>query len=267
MLNIFKKRPVSKDAGYPAVVEEIHNLFNSTGERLVKEAREIIAEAIVINENKIHALKKYGFGNASEVKQADTAHNKKLELQQLTEALEYFGTRYPGYKFITPEAALGICHKYDLVIGGVSQYKGFVPVKNLTEIDKFFQDENELNTRYTKYISGDFGRSNSRECSKDEYDRQESAKSAAAAEASADHYQIRFHSNEIHKDRVTLQIAAPLKDMEQVGYKVKNQMLVREVPDPVVLAPVQYKGVELYCIVTAWGDEASDEVVVNQKMN
>ena len=35
------------------------------------------------------------------------------------------------------------------------------------------------------------------------------------------------------------------------------------VPDPVVLQPVRYG----FLIVTAWGDEASDEMVVNPRNN
>ena len=42
-----------------------------------------------------------------------------------------------------------------------------------------------------------------------------------------------------------------------VGYKIQN------IPDPVVLQPVCGG----YLIVCAWGDEASDEIVVNQQMN
>jgi hypothetical protein len=61
----------------------------------------------------------------------------------------------------------------------------------------------------------------------------------------------------------SFQICAPLKDMEipknkkLVGHKIIN------IPDPVVLQPVRGG----YLIVCAWGNESSDEMVVNQKMN
>jgi hypothetical protein len=35
-----------------------------------------------------------------------------------------------------------------------------------------------------------------------------------------------------------------------------------EVSDPVVLHPVMFKGIKYYLIITAWGLEASDELVV-----
>lgn len=44
-----------------------------------------------------------------------------------------------------------------------------------------------------------------------------------------------------------------------VGYKIQNI----PAPDPVTLQPV--KGG--YLILAAWGDEASDEIVVNQNNN
>ena len=40
-----------------------------------------------------------------------------------------------------------------------------------------------------------------------------------------------------------------------------------EIPDPVVLQPVMFNKTKYYLIVTAWGDEASDELVVNQNHN
>jgi len=50
--------------------------------------------------------------------------------------------------------------------------------------------------------------------------------------------------------------------------KVKDFKISKiEIPDPVVLKPVYYGGQKHYLIVTAWGLEASDELVVNEKMN
>ena len=70
-----------------------------------------------------------------------------------------------------------------------------------------------------------------------------------------------------NKSRTSLKIAAPLKDMKKEGYKLKGRIFTKEIPDPVVLAPIKYENVGLYCIVTAWGDEASDPIVVNETSN
>jgi len=60
-------------------------------------------------------------------------------------------------------------------------------------------------------------------------------------------------------------IAAPEKDMEISSlYEKKGWRIFKKTPpDPVVFCKVRGG----YLIITAWGDEASDEEVVNQKMN
>lgn len=62
-------------------------------------------------------------------------------------------------------------------------------------------------------------------------------------------------------------ICAPEKDMDTKGKKkIGFQWLTQKTitfPDPVVLKPI--KGG--FLILTAWGDEASDELVVNHKFN
>ena len=65
-----------------------------------------------------------------------------------------------------------------------------------------------------------------------------------------------------------LEIAAPVKDFNMEGLEVKNNKIQKmQIPDPIVLKPVIFKGKKHYLIVTAWGEEASDEIVVNQQMN
>ncbi len=60
-----------------------------------------------------------------------------------------------------------------------------------------------------------------------------------------------------------LKICAPLSQMEMTGYKLFGIHIVKEVPDPIVLQPVNGG----YLIVCAWGNEASDELVVNSINN
>jgi hypothetical protein len=65
-----------------------------------------------------------------------------------------------------------------------------------------------------------------------------------------------------------LEIAAPASDFDTTGMELKNFKLSPiEFPDPIVLQPVFFEGSKHYLIVTAWGLEASDEMVVNEKMN
>ena len=83
-------------------------------------------------------------------------------------------------------------------------------------------------------------------------------------------------TNSLHSDKqdlidkraCPLEIAAPAKDFNLSEAEIKNFKITKvHIPDPVVLQPVFFKGEKYYLIVTAWGQEASDELVVNHKMN
>ena len=68
--------------------------------------------------------------------------------------------------------------------------------------------------------------------------------------------------------KLPLEIAAPLKDFNMDEMEVKDFKLSKiEIPDPIVLKPVIFNNQKHYLIVTAWGIEASDELVVNANHN
>ena len=58
-------------------------------------------------------------------------------------------------------------------------------------------------------------------------------------------------------------ICAPIKDFDTERLRIKDGYKLCEIPDPIVLQPV--KGG--YLVVSKWGLEASDGIVVNQQMN
>jgi|ERR1700722_2332909 len=263
MFNLFKKQQTVTET-----IEQIHNEFNHAGEKLLHEAKEILKGIQLGNVERVELLKRHGFNNTVEVDKHDTAMNIKQKKESLATALYELSVAYPIYKFITPDEALKICEKYNLVIGEVSRYKGFVPHKNLLQIDKFFEKENELNVIYTKSDSfssnqmiskQDYEIGKSRERQMSEY---YSRSSNIGLSGLAGHYREWYNTG-----RTTLEICAPLKDMDRKNSKLIGRMLKTEIPDPVVLAPFNYKGINLKCIVTAWGDEASDEIVVNEINN
>jgi hypothetical protein len=65
-----------------------------------------------------------------------------------------------------------------------------------------------------------------------------------------------------------LEIAAPLKDFNMTGAEVNGFKISKiEIPDPIVLKPVIFNNQKHYLIVTAWGLEAADELVVNANHN
>jgi hypothetical protein len=54
--------------------------------------------------------------------------------------LQHFSFTYPQYKFIPEKEAKAICKKYGLVMGDSSLYKGDIPLKNLKEMETFFNN-------------------------------------------------------------------------------------------------------------------------------
>jgi len=264
-VTVAEKQTEPANSGYPSIVDEIHNEFNNAGDKLLSEARRIIAGISVGNEQKANTLSQFGFRNSKEVIETEAALKAKKEQEDIAVALEYFSNKFPQYKFITPDMAMNICKKYDLVLGEVGQYKGFVPQKNLSQIERFFEGENEINTQYikTNLMSWNL---DDEILTKEKYEH-ECEMLAMIHESQIRtrcHYPIYRH---IEKRKSRLSIAAPLKDMNTEGYTLKGRLFSREIPDPVVLAPVQHNSTKLFCIITAWGPEQSDEMVVNQKMN
>lgn len=72
---------------------------------------------------------------------------------------------------------------------------------------------------------------------------------------------IRGHTN---YSITPLYICAPLKDMIlDSNEKVENNRIVKSYPDPIVLNRV----IGGNLIISKWGDEASDPIVQNEKLN
>ena len=69
----------------------------------------------------------------------ETMQKEKLALS-VAETVKMVARKYPFNKFITEDIVKQICKKYNLVFGDVSQFKGFVPQKNLDEITRFLKN-------------------------------------------------------------------------------------------------------------------------------
>jgi hypothetical protein len=285
MFEIFKTKvkesikPVQKKlsvAEINKIIDEIHDTFNTEVDRLLEQANikvdnstdkaEILAKA-----KKLEAL---GFGNSLTVKEADVENYRLSNINasnkindELKEAILYFSAKYPYYKFITEDSIGKICEKYNLVFGSVKDFIGDVPDKNLQEIENFkIQDEDKaycVTSNMRDYsMSGRFERERINMLSKDQY------------EIDLERYRNRtsysHHSSYNFIGQAKMSIAAPLKDFNMKDKEVKDNKIVNkavEIPDPVVCQPVMFKNKCHYLIVTAWGQEASDELVVNEKMN
>jgi len=271
------------------IIEEIHESFYTEVDRLLASAK--IANSLDTDKqdllDKCVRLKSLGFKNTKEVKEAeaeiarlDALKAENEAKKTITEAINYFSFKYPNYKFITEESVKKICAKYGLVYGEISKYIGTVPDKNLKYIEDFkVAEEDECCVERLSYFSGRGNAllsekyTNSKERSENIGKEVEAERNFLLGVLSGED-DLRFKRRKFLSDTIKsydvcpLEIAAPLKDFNMTDSEVKDFKISKiHVPDPVVLKPVVYNKQKYYLIVTAWGLEASDELVVNQKMN
>lgn len=254
VLNWGNNTVVEKTKKYPKEVIEIHNSFNLESEKLLKEAQSMLNDLSIkdITKNKAELAKSLGFKNIFEVKEFEEYSSKVKDtekvLNAVVESIEYI----PNAKWIPLSSVERICKQWGLVFGDSSQYKGFLPVKNLQEIQEFKNNHNdkfdcllhsfwrgETTFNFNKYTISEFKELHGE---------------------SLDHFD---ESSSVFNTLNSLKICAPLKDMELTwrdevvdGWKVQN------ITDPIVLARRDFKGIEGYFIITAWGDESNDDEVI-----
>lgn len=260
------------------LIAQIHNEFNSAGDILLASAKAVLegTDAAVIEKGK--RLEAAGFGNTHQAKQTQSqaAEAEKARAQQ--QLIMDYALRYPTNRFITRAQVDIIAAKYNLVVGDTSAYTGFVPDKNLREIEAFDKRFQRIDAP-AKVIRIDAWAHQS----VDGQDHRRFAKDFPGNIIPEDHPNLSMHGlfgpiysyphNRIRAERFTRintsakLIAAPAKDMDtskltqQNGHWFKAKQV--HIPDPVVLQPVRGG----YLIVTAWGDEASDPLVVNSQNN
>lgn len=268
-----KQKPI-KAKSTSELVEEIHETFYTEVDRLLKEANIKLDESprdeMLLN--KAERLKSLGFGASKTVSIAKEdeyairkAKSENENKEHLKRAIQYFSFKYPQYKFITEDSVKKICKKYNLIYGSVNRYIGDVPDKNLADIENNSVKDEDKVYLYKDVTKWGFG-----------------SPIETIKEVSIDRYRkfIDKHGGDSNWDRnggsarfksiglAPLEIAAPRKDFNMSDHEVKDFKLSKiEIPDPVVLQPVFFEDRKHYLVITAWGDEASDELVVNERSN
>ena len=233
------------------VVEEIHMSFNTAAENALQEAQELISKAGK-EDPILDEMRMCGFTHVPVIQKEA---NKKAKINIATkeaEIITYFKHTYPVYKFIFERQVKEICEKYGLVMAISSRYKGDIPYKNMQEIAAFNKN-NPIKPEDCSYKEN-IGAGSIRTISYSEYTRIQERKSSMC------HSSVGY-SRPIKE--TSYYICAPAKDIEMSGATMQGYK-VMDIPDPVVLYPVRDN---MYCIVSAWGSEASDSIVVNEKMN
>lgn len=262
MFNTFNSKQQEKNSvtSYPEVVYEIHNEFLTAGDKILQEVNSILAENQNKSLDKGKRLASLGFKNSPEVVKAVQIENKIVTAKEIADLIHYYNVNYPNNKFITEEQVEVICKKYNLVFGDISAYKGFIPESKLQQMESFKLKETDKELVYqfgNNYYTWNEIIENIRafvmyNSYKQTYDFLYKSKKPISKGYPSSKY-----------EDSCFKICAPLKDMilnenqKVINYKIEN------VPDPVVLQRVRGG----YLIVCAWGNEASDEIVVNQHKN
>lgn len=217
------------------IIEQIHNEFETASTSLLKEAREILAKEITANLSKAERLAKIGFHSTTDVKESNKVIKERTNAEKNADLVLYYAETYPDYKFITWNNVKSIAKKYDLILGDAKDFIGFMPERNLTDIENF--NKEYVLDKDREYIS--FGMY---------IDRRK-----ATYEEFLQHTDHVGHYMQLSQD---FRIVAPEKDFDTRGKRIVDRELVA-IPDPVVLFPIRDGAL----IITAWGDEANDYLV------
>lgn len=267
---IEKPIPYVKQKTKNELIDEIHTNFYTEVDRLLEFAnnKHSLETNKELEIEKSKRLKALGFTSTKTVKEASKEENrldnlktKNKNKQNLINAINYFSLHYPNYKFITEESVKTICKKYNLIYGTIDKYIGDVPDKNLKEIESFkLKEKDELyyftvrgSIRFPDKNYIHYGSLGFCEDEKKSYNVKNG-------------HTMYYFTSSINK--CPLEIAAPVSDFNTEGMELNNFELKKiHIPDPVVLCPVNYNNQKHYLILSAWGQEATDELVVNQKFN
>jgi hypothetical protein len=279
MFKIFNKEKVAIQETPKSInetIEEIHNAFYSEVDKLLEGAK--ISKSLDTDKqdllDKCTRLKAVGFSNTAEVKEAEEEIHRlgwveaeNAIKKDLTDAITHFSFKYPNYKFITEDSVKRICEKYGLFYAEVEHYTGTVPDKNLKHIEDFnISDKDECFVEEIFYHDILKPNTRTRPSYTSAYQGKLEDDERKRLNNSREGYR-RHYRSEIRKI-CPLEIAAPVKDFDTKNMSVDGFKLSKiEIPDPIVLKPVVFNNKKHYLVVTAWGLEASDELVVNQKLN
>lgn len=259
---------------YPKEVMEIHHEFETASDKLLENAYNIINSQPKVNESKVERLKKFGFKQVKEIEEVTKVIEATSLSKEQIQLIQYYKQNYPFNKFITEKQVKEICHKYNLVCGDVNRFTGFVPDANLNDLEKFRLKDKDITVQGVLWGSG--LKKEIYSITLDTYNILLKNKQIKGEDKdNLDGDQRWCHASDLNIEggynyfdnieKSKLQICASIKDMDIKGLELVEGYKLQKphIPDPVILQPI--KGG--YLIITAWGDEASDPLVVNEINN
>lgn len=230
------------------------------------------------------------FTKKSDFLKAINFHNSKATklYSAIIESEEYrkdFNRRYNGmYKFILPEQLERVCEKYNLFVRGVNDFCGDIPEKNIKDMMdfKFFSEDifsvkiDSLSIMEKSILENDI-------LDKSGMSRGVSFRLEFLTDTMkriANNYSNKFYKGDmgwrienkfISQTELVIAAVPSLfrpsafeKDKTRLGNAREELEATGKVDlDPIVMLKNNYG----YIIITAWGDEANDELVVNQNLN
>lgn len=251
------KRLIEPAKDPQVVIAQIHDEFDSSTERLLNEAKNILSQNNDVSKGE--RLIKLGFVNAAKASEAAAIKKQKEISEKTAKSIEYFKQNYPFQKFITEEEVEKICKKFGLVIGRSTYYIGEIPEKNILEMERFKlkdEDSKRIDYHWMTWLNGTATR-----CDKN------TSNSRYGYLYSRGWGTFCFISDETqthHFEKDEYKICAPIKDFQKDSMRIeKGYKLELNLPDPVVLQPVK----DGYLIVTKWGLEAEDKALLNEINN
>jgi hypothetical protein len=249
--------------------KQIHEDFYSAHERIYVDAVGMTKRYPVTKT--ADRLKAIGFTSAKPVQQVKEFWEKKSQAPLIIAAIEYYYHRYPQNKFITEEEIKILCKKYGLLYGDASNYIGDIPEKNLAEIEKFKLMEVDWQPMPKGILHFLEDPSDRTHPIHDEIMRswEWALRVPRHLFVESDEYRQKpaddYSSKETERYQPPFKICAPPQDFNTLGWEVREGYKL--VWDPIVIQPVEYKSIKGGLIVAAWGDEASDGIVVNGRKN
>lgn len=239
-----------------AVIAEIHNEFDTAGQKAVKEAKSLIAlnkEGSV--NRKLDKLKEKGFTRIPLAQGSfyGINYDKKCERMKIVENYQQL---YPNYKFIFHDQVIAICEKYNLMLCPASMYIRDIPTKNIEEICAFtVRPEHDFSFIYPQRGVSTFT----------DYDLTYPNNFVPTISVYEELARMNRTSSISYTSKpACMFICAPPKDIATEGsIKKKGRLVFRQIPDPIVLHYVK----DGFLIVTKWGLEGNDKNLVNEKMN
>lgn len=265
MFNLKKAQAQFVSSFQPKVtVKMIHDEFDSAVDQLINKI-------INYNESSIEnrrKLKSMGFSASKPVSESEVLLREIDHQKSASENAHYHKANYPFNKFITHSLVADICKKYGLLFGEASRYIGDIPEKNIKEITDFKLREDDI-LKYEcgwheQYNYTDPRTGNTYMMFKPIGEKTNtSVWGYCCYPGGYDFTSASLSTTSVPAGGQEMRICAPQKSFNMNRFEVSADGFTLSAKDPIVLQPV--KGG--YLIVSKWGDEASDEALLNEVDN